>query len=108
MIWYPVNAQLDGLDPLSESPQDRLRYMVYQRRLLVEALKAKAMLVAMVNPKEAPKAAEDYFSIALPVSDSETLRRDLARETMMREVAKMAPIPLSTMRFGGSSMAPPT
>lgn len=91
-MWFSVNAQLDGVDAGSENPVDRMKYMVYQRRLMLEALKNKAMLLAMVDNKEASaKVAESYIEMAIPASKLVKQQRELAVQQQMEEIEKMGP-----------------
>ena len=99
-VWFPVNAQLAGIDPWSDSPQERLRYMVFQRKMEVEALQTKAILMALVNPEKAEKAAQDYFAVIMPVSDAEERRREWLQEQQLKAIEQMGPIPLSEVSFG--------
>lgn len=66
-VWFAANAQIDGVDPHSTIPADRLTYSVYQRRALIEALRTKALLLAMLNPEKATEAAQKYFAAVLPL-----------------------------------------
>ncbi len=90
---------LDGLDPFSTSPADRLLYMVHQRRLVITALQSKALLVAMVNPNEASKAAEAYLGIAVPTDPTEVQQRDLLKEAALEAIGRMGPISLADIKL---------
>lgn len=72
-----------------------MRYIVYQRRLLVEALKTKAMLYAMLGEAEpASKAAKDYFEVAFPTSKDEIARATSHREKALADLERMGPLRL--------------
>lgn len=93
VVWFAVNARLDGVDPGSESPVTRLTYIVYQRRLLLEALKNKAMLLALIDDKEkAAKTAQSYLEMAIPMSKLVKEQRDSKVERQMKEIEEMGPI----------------
>jgi hypothetical protein len=68
-IWFAVNAQIDGVDPHGESPVERLKYAVYQRRYLVDALKTKALLLASLQNERAAEAAKEYFAAVMPTGE---------------------------------------
>ena len=70
-VWFAANAQIDGVDPHSTIPADRLTYSIYQRRALIEALRTKALLLAMLNPEKASEAAQKYFAAVLPLGAAE-------------------------------------
>jgi len=92
VIWFSVNARLDGVDPGSANPQERLQYLVYQRRLLLDALKTKAILLALIDNKEAAaKVATSYFEMIIPEGRMARLERDAALEARMAEIEAMGP-----------------
>jgi hypothetical protein len=76
--------------------------MVHHRRQLAAALQAQALIQAVVNPEKAADAAKAYFTIAMPVDQSAEQRKVLARELLVEEISKMAPISLSDVKFGKS------
>ena len=93
MVWFAVNAQLDGVDPGSANPLERLKYVVYQRRLLVEALKTKAMLYAMLGEAEkASTAAKEYFTTAFPISKADEAVVKARKARAIDELEQMGPI----------------
>jgi hypothetical protein len=73
--------------------------MVHQRRQVVSALQAKAMIVAMVNPQEASKAATAYLDVALPTDPEENMQRDLLKEAALEAIGKLGPISLSDIKL---------
>jgi len=79
-----------------------MRFVVYQRRMTVEALKTKALLMAMLNPERAEKAAQDYFEAAMPVSEDARDEQLKAREKELEDVANMKPISLGAVKAGGA------
>lgn len=91
---------LDGLDPFSANPADRLLYMVHQRRQVVSALQAKALITAAVNPEKAADAAKAYLEIALPTDPLEAQAKDLLKEETLAALGKLGPISLSNIRVG--------
>lgn len=68
--------------------------MIYQRRMLCEAMKTKALLVASINPEKAEKAAQEYMEIALPICEGARDEQLKARERELTELANMEPIKL--------------
>lgn len=79
-----------------------MRFMVYQRRMLVEALKTKALLVATLNPDAAQKAAQEYMEVAIPIEEGaqdEMLKR---REKELESLADMKPIQVGQIKQGGA------
>lgn len=100
LVWYPVNALIDGVDPYSDLPTDRLTYLVYQRRMAVEALKARALITASINPEQAAEAAKAYFSVAIPVDPAAEAQKVMRREATLRDFAKMGPIGLENVKVG--------
>lgn len=102
-VWYPVNAVLDGVDPFSDNPVERMRYMVYQRRADVETLKTKALLTAMVCPERAAKAFEDYIGVVMPVSAEVLEARERERDRQVAEIDNMAPIGMDKISYIGGA-----
>ena len=93
MVWFAVNAQLDGVDPGSDLPSDRLKFVVYQRRLLLEAMKTKATLQALCGQAEAAaKTASMYIEMAIPVNKLAEGEKDRRMEEKLQEIAEMAPV----------------
>ncbi|MFA6132491.1 MAG: hypothetical protein WC869_00590 [Phycisphaerae bacterium] len=95
-----MNADIDGIAPFSEEPRERLRFMVYEHRMFVEALKTKALLIAAINPERAEKAAQDYMEAAIPISEEARDEQMRARERQLAELADMKPIHLSQLKAG--------
>lgn len=83
-----------------------MRYLVLQRRMLVEAMRTQALMTAYVNPEQASSAAKQYLELAVPTDPEVIEAAERAREEQMAEIAKMKPIPLSQIhvgnRIGGS------
>lgn len=72
--------------------------MVHQRRMAVEAMKTRALLLAIMGEDSAHKAAEAYFRFAIPVSgETEEARRRRQTQKVL-EWTEMDPIPLSSVR----------
>ena len=100
-----MNAILDGVDPFSDSPVERMKYMVYQRRADVDTLKTKALLAAMISPEKAAKAFEDYIGVVMPVSAEVIEARERERDRQVMEIDNMAPIGVDKISYvGGGSM----
>lgn len=107
-VWYPVNAAIDGIDVGSDSPIDRMKFMVYQHRLGIEALKTKALLLAALQSPEVGKAAEAYLNLAVPMALG-TQALELARkERQMGAFLKMGPIKAGDIKATGAPSLPPS
>jgi len=93
VVYYTVNAQLDGVDTGSDNLQERMKFFVYQRRMLMDALKTKAMFLAMMgNGEAAAKAAGEYMEMAVPITVESKLEHQASLDARMNEIAKMAPL----------------
>lgn len=79
-----------------------MRYLVFQRKMEIEALQTKAILMALVNPEQAETAARDYFEMIMPVSEAEERRKAWVQEQQLKDIEQMGPIPLSQVTFGQS------
>jgi hypothetical protein len=79
-----------------------MRYMVYQRRMTVDALKTKALLLASLDPERASKAAQDYFECAIPVDDKSREDRQRDRERELEQIANAEPIHMSQIKTGAA------
>lgn len=107
-VWFPVNAQLAGLDPWSASPLDQLKYQVFQRRMSVDAAALRAQLVAAADPSKAFEALTEYLDIAIPEAKGVQEAREASKEMLLEEIANMKPIPLSSITMGTAiESAPP-
>jgi hypothetical protein len=92
VTWLALNASLDGLDPNSTNPLDRILYATYQRRTLLSCLKDKATLLALCgNTEAAAKVAEVYLSSAMPVGKLAAEVQAAAVEEQLREIENMEP-----------------
>jgi hypothetical protein len=92
VCWFSACAIQDGINAGSSNPVDRFQYLVYQRRLLLEALKTKAMLLALLDNKEsAAKVATSFFELAIPEGKMAKLAKDAALDARMREIESMVP-----------------
>lgn len=102
-MWYPVNAAIDGIDAFG-SLQDRLKFFVYQRRILIEAMRTKAFLHALTCPEKAGESAARYFELAMPV-DGETQEREAFLEQMasaakLKDLDNMGAVSLASLVGG--------
>lgn len=60
--------------------------------MLLEALKTKAVLLALIDNKEAAaKVATSYFEMIIPEGKMAKLERNAALENRMKEIEEMAP-----------------
>ncbi len=76
--------------------------MVYQRRMTVEALKTKALLLASLDPDRASKAAQEYFECAIPVDEQSREDQMRERERELEQIATAEPIKISQLRMGSA------
>lgn len=96
-----MTAALAGIDAGSENPHERLRFLVFQRQQVMEVLKTKALILSALNNAEgAQKAANEYLAVAIPISTEDQELSAYRKERLVNEIQKMAPIPLSSIRFG--------
>ena len=79
-----------------------MRFMVYQRRMLVEAMKTKAILTAAINPERTEKAAQDYFELAIPVDERSEEETRRAHERELDALADMKPITVGQIKTGAA------
>ncbi len=95
-----MNALIDGIDIGSALPQDRLKFMVYQRRMFIETLKNKTMFMMQIDPAKAADMAKTYVELAMPVNPEDLDRIERSKQRSAEEIAKMPPIPLSQVKIG--------
>lgn len=93
-----MNAQIDGLDPYSDSVLDQVQFAVYQKRSTIEALKVKALILAACDPEKAVQAAKDYLKAAVPVGEGSEERAEAKREADMAAISSMGPISMDQLR----------
>jgi hypothetical protein len=107
-VWYVGNALLDGLNPGSDNPRDRLLFNIYQRRMLLDAMKTKAQLLAAVgNAENAAKVAQEYLEMAIPISAQDKQARLDRLENKLKELENMGPIYARKASIdGGAGRAP--
>ena len=107
-VWYTVSAQLDGIDTGSDNLQERMKFHVHQRRMILEAVRTKAMLLAMMgNTEAAGKAATAYIEMAVPVHESSRVDHAAELDAKMAEIAAMGPI-TPIVRGAGLRASPTT
>lgn len=101
-IWYTLNAQLDGVDTGSDTPHDRLKLLVYQRRMILAAMRDQAMLLAAVEGggEKAQTLLKEYLSLQTPIDPEIKRLRDYRWEKTLDELEGMEPISLGSFRFG--------
>jgi hypothetical protein len=99
-VWYPINAKIDGIDAGSPNPIEHLKYMVYQRRMFIEALRTKALLLAILHNEGAADAAKAYIEMSVPFDQEEVKLSELRKEQIVQDIDKMLPIALSSVRVG--------
>ncbi len=69
-----------------------MQYAVYQRRMLLEAMKNKALLLAQISdPEKASKTAQAYLEMAIPMSRLLREQRERSVQAQMEEIERMAP-----------------
>jgi hypothetical protein len=108
-VWYVGNALLDGLNPGSDNPRDRLLFNIYQRRMLLDAMKTKAQLLAAVgNAENAAKVAQEYLEMAIPISAQDKMARANRLEDKLKELETMGPIYARKSSIGGGPSSAPS
>lgn len=83
---------------------DRVRYLVYTRRLGIEALKTKALLLASLNSENAQAAAEEYMDLAVPYDKAHAAAEQWEKEQVVKRFTEMGPIKAGDIR--APSIAP--
>jgi hypothetical protein len=69
-----------------------MKYAVYQRRMLLTALKDKAMLMALCGDKDgAVKVSEAYIEAAIPMTKHAETVKKVRQEQLLEEIANMGP-----------------
>jgi len=79
-----------------------MRYMVYQHRMTIEALKTKALLLAQLDPERASKAASDYLEKAVPIDEASREAQQRDRERELEQIANAKPIYMSEIKTGAA------
>ena len=100
VVWYTVNAQLDGIDPGSEIPNERLKFLVYQRRMLLAVMRDKAMMLSAIDGGMAQKVMKEYLDLQIPTDPEVAKLHDYRFEKTLDDIEKMGPIPLTSFTFG--------
>jgi len=81
-----------------------LKYAVYQRRTLIDAMKTKAMILAALNQGEkAADAAQRYFELILPSTRASKAEKEQRSEAVLRSIEELGPLRLK----GGKLIAEP-
>lgn len=101
-VWYTLNAQLDGLDTGSDTPHDRLKLLVYQRRMLLAAMRDQAMLYAAVEGggEKAQTVLKEYLEMQVPIDPEIKRLKDYRWEKTLDDLENMGPVSLGSFRFG--------
>lgn len=76
-----------------------MRYLVYTRRLGVEAMKTRALLFAAVGHEKTNEAMTEYMEMAVPYDKAaleESMRR---KELFAKRFAESAPIKAGSIRI---------
>lgn len=100
VVWYTINAQIDGLTTGSTNPLDRIKLLVYQRRLLLNAIRDKAMMMAAIDGQAAQKLMQEYIEMAIPTDPEAARLTEYRFEQTLDAMEKSGPIPLSSFKFG--------
>lgn len=89
VVWYTTCARLDGVDPTSDDPIERLKFQVYIKRMNNEALRTTALLMPHVSPDKAPAAAKAYLEAVMPISEDAVLRERFRNEQKGKAVESL-------------------
>lgn len=98
-------ARLDGVDPASDDPCERLKFHVYMQRLNTEALKTQALIMPHVAPDKAGAAAKAYLDAVLPVSPESVMREQFRLDQKGKAVERMKAFKASGVRIAGFGSA---
>ena len=77
-----------------------MQYLVYQRRMMLEAMKTQAMCIAYVNPEGAQDAMKAYLDIAMPIDPEQIAAAERDKERQLDDVANMGAFSLDNFSFG--------
>ena len=77
-----------------------MRFMVYQRRMTVDFMKTKALLMAALNPEQAERSAREYTEMAVPIGPDALDEQLKAREREIAELDTMEPIRMGQLKTG--------
>jgi hypothetical protein len=77
-----------------------MRFMVYQRRMTVDFMKTKALLMAALNPEQAERSAREYTEMAVPIGPDALDEQLKAREREIAELDTMEPIRMGQVKTG--------
>jgi hypothetical protein len=86
------------VDPWSDYPVDRMRYLIYTRRLGVEAMKTRALLFAAVGHEKTNEAMTEYMEMAVPYDKQAVEAEMRKKEIMAKRFAEGAPIKAGSIR----------
>jgi hypothetical protein len=79
-VWFALNAQIDGVDPLDASPNGRAKYLVYIQRQRLKFLEIAVIAnSAASKDKDVSKALKHIQDIILP-EDQEAIFHDTIRK----------------------------
>lgn len=101
MIWGAVTAQLDGRDPWSSDPIEKMRCLVHQRRQYIDVLRTRALCYSAIGAEKAAEILQEFESVVMPIDPEAVRVAEAQRESEVEEIARMEPISLSDIRFGG-------
>jgi hypothetical protein len=79
-VWFALNAQIDGVDPVDASPNGRAKYLVYIQRQRIKFLEIAIISSAAASKdKDITKALKHIQDIILP-EDQEAIFHDTIRK----------------------------
>lgn len=94
-----MNAAIDGIDPFSESPVERLQFFVYMQRMTIEAMKTQALLLASLQSEKAKEAAQAYLAAVLPISADTLVREKFRNEEKGAAVGRIGSFGAGAVRI---------
>lgn len=102
VTWYTLNAEIDGINTGSDNPHERLIFLVYQRRMLLAAMRDKAMLMAAINGggEAAQKLMKEYIDLQIPTDPEYVKLQEYRMEKKLVSIADMKPIKVGSFKFG--------
>jgi len=79
-VWFALNAQIDGVDPVDASPNGRAKYLCYIQRQRLKFLEIATIASAAASKdKDISKALKHIQDIILP-ADQEAIFHDTIRK----------------------------
>lgn len=83
-VWFAINAQIDGVDPLDVSPNGRATYLCYIKRQQLRFIESASLIMASADPnKDVTKAVEQLRKSILPTSPDQVIKETAKKQARM-------------------------